>query len=91
MIILTANDADIKILSEVMFSRSFFRILWDLVNLCSGKKILDSGASLVIASDWNAGSAPMGNLVTEASVLAIKEKLTTAEVFSAITYRAAAA
>ncbi len=55
------------------------------------RKILDSGASLVIATDWNPGSAPMGNFLTEASVLGIKEKLCAAEVFAAITFRAAAA
>lgn len=55
------------------------------------RKLLDAGAILAIASDWNPGSAPMGNLVTQASILAAYEKLTTAEVLAAITFRAAKA
>lgn len=53
------------------------------------RKILDKGGILAIATDWNPGSAPMGNLVAQASVLATYQKLTTAEVLSAITFRAA--
>lgn len=55
------------------------------------RKLLDAGAILAIASDWNPGSAPMGNLITQASILATYEKLTTAEVLSGITFRAAKA
>ncbi len=53
------------------------------------RKLLDAGAIFAIATDWNPGSAPMGNLVTQASILAAFQKLSTAEVLSAITYRAA--
>ncbi|MCD9854110.1 imidazolonepropionase [Epilithonimonas sp. JDS] len=53
------------------------------------RKILDKGGILAIATDWNPGSAPMGNLVTQASILATYQKLTTAEVLAAITFRAA--
>lgn len=53
------------------------------------RKILDKGGILAIATDWNPGSAPMGNIVTQASILATYEKLTTAEVLSAITFRSA--
>lgn len=53
------------------------------------RKILDKGGILAIATDWNPGSAPMGNLITQASVLATYQKLTTAEVLAAITFRAA--
>lgn len=53
------------------------------------RKILDKGGILAIATDWNPGSAPMGNLITQASVLATYQKLTTVEVLSAITFRAA--
>jgi len=56
-----------------------------------GRKLLDAGALLAIASDWNPGSAPMGDLLTQASIIATFEKLSTAEVLAAITYRAAAA
>jgi imidazolonepropionase len=55
------------------------------------RRLLDAGASLVIASDWNPGSAPMGNLLMQASVLGVYEKLTMAETLSAITFRAARA
>lgn len=55
------------------------------------RKLLDQGASLAIATDWNPGSAPMGQLMTQASILATVEKLSNAEVFAALTYRAAKA
>jgi imidazolonepropionase len=55
------------------------------------RTILNKGGALAIASDWNPGSAPMGDLVCQASILATFEKLTTAEVFAGITFRAAAA
>jgi len=53
------------------------------------RKILDQGACMAIASDWNPGSAPMGNLLIEASVLWAYEKLSTAEVLAGLTFRAA--
>ena len=53
------------------------------------RKILDAGGILAIASDWNPGSAPMGNLITQASILATFEKLSTAEVLAGITIRSA--
>lgn len=53
------------------------------------RKLLDAGAIVAIASDWNPGSAPMGNLITQASILAAFQKLTTAEVLAGMTYRAA--
>ncbi|MCW3160239.1 imidazolonepropionase [Chryseobacterium oryctis] len=53
------------------------------------RKLLDAGAIVAIASDWNPGSAPMGNLITQASILATFEKLTTAEILSGITFRSA--
>jgi imidazolonepropionase len=55
------------------------------------RKLLNAGASLAIASDWNPGSAPMGNLLMQAAVLSIYEKLTMAETLAAITCRASAA
>ena len=38
------------------------------------RKLLDQGAILAIASDWNPGSAPMGDLMAQASILATFEK-----------------
>lgn len=55
------------------------------------RKILDAGGSLAIASDHNPGSAPMGELLTQASILGTMEKLSNIEVLAGITYRAAAA
>ena len=55
------------------------------------RKLLDAGACLAIASDWNPGSAPMGDLLAQASILATFEKLSTAEVLAGITFRAASA
>lgn len=53
------------------------------------RRLLDAGCSLVIATDWNPGSAPNGNLILQASVLAMAQKLTTAETWAAVTTRAA--
>ncbi|MGC4128104.1 MAG: imidazolonepropionase [Bergeyella sp.] len=53
------------------------------------RKILDQNGILAIASDWNPGSAPMGNLITQASILATYQKLSTAEVLAGITFRSA--
>jgi imidazolonepropionase len=55
------------------------------------RKLLDAGACLAVASDWNPGSAPMGDLLAQASILATFEKLSTAEVLAGITFRAASA
>jgi len=57
--------------------------------LTPARKLLDAGAILAIASDWNPGSARMGNLITQASILATYEKLTTAEVLAGMTFRSA--
>ena len=53
------------------------------------RKALDLGLSLAIASDWNPGSAPMGHLLLQASVLGAAERLCGAEIWAAITHRAA--
>ncbi len=55
------------------------------------RKLLDAGACLAIASDWNPGSAPMGNLLLQAAVLGAAQKLSNAEVFAGLTFRAAKA
>lgn len=52
------------------------------------RKLLDAGACLAIASDWNPGSAPMGDLLMQAAVMSAAEKLSTAEVLAALTSRA---
>ncbi|MBF0104967.1 MAG: imidazolonepropionase [Deltaproteobacteria bacterium] len=55
------------------------------------RKLLDHGCSVVIASDWNPGSAPMGDLWTQAAVFGAAQKLSTAETFAGMTFRAARA
>ncbi len=53
------------------------------------RKLLDAGAVVAIASDWNPGSAPMGDLLMQGSILGAFQKLSNAEVLSALTFRAA--
>ena len=53
------------------------------------RKLLDRNCKLSIATDWNPGSAPMVELLQQSSLLGSIEKLSSAEVFSAITYRSA--
>ncbi len=60
-------------------------------NFTPARKILDAGGALAIASDHNPGSAPMGDLLTQAAVLGSFEKLSNSEVLAGITFRAAAA
>jgi imidazolonepropionase len=55
------------------------------------RRALDLGLSLVIASDWNPGSAPMGHLLLQASVLGASERLCGAEIWAGMTSRAAIA
>lgn len=55
------------------------------------RTLLNKGGSLAIASDWNPGSAPMGDLLTQAAILGAFQKLTNAEVLAGITVRAAKA
>lgn len=53
------------------------------------RKLLDAGCCLAIGSDWNPGSAPMGDLLVQTAILGTFEKLSMAEQISAITFRAA--
>ncbi|HEY4650826.1 MAG TPA: imidazolonepropionase, partial [Pontibacter sp.] len=53
--------------------------------------MLDGGLCVAIATDWNPGSAPMGDLLMQAAIIGAAEKLTTAETLAAITTRAAKA
>lgn len=61
------------------------------LNYAPARRLLDAGGSLAIASDWNPGSAPMGNLLLQAAVMGASEKLSCAETFAGLTYRAAKA
>jgi imidazolonepropionase len=62
-----------------------------IYNMTPARKLLDAGAILAIASDWNPGSAPMGDLLCGAALFGIYEKLSAAEIFAALTFRAAKA
>ena len=53
------------------------------------RKLLDNNCKVSIASDWNPGSAPMGDLLMQASLLGSTEKLSNSEVLAGITCRAA--
>ena len=55
------------------------------------RQLLDAGSCLAIASDYNPGSAPYGNLLLQAALLGTFEQLTTAELIAGLTFRAAAA
>lgn len=61
------------------------------ISFAPARKLLDKGCSLVLASDWNPGSAPMGDLLTQSALIGASEKLSVSEVLSAITFRAALA
>jgi len=55
------------------------------------RALLNGGGCLAIASDWNPGSAPMGDLLMQAAVLGAAQKLTMAETWAGVTFRAARA
>ncbi|ALJ00074.1 imidazolonepropionase [Rufibacter tibetensis] len=53
------------------------------------RKMLDGGLCVAIATDWNPGSAPMGDLLLQAALLGAAQKLTSAETLAGIAFRAA--
>ena len=57
----------------------------------TARKMLDAGTSLAVSTDWNPGSAPMGDLLVQAAIIGVFEKLSIAETLAGITFRAAAA
>ncbi len=61
------------------------------MNFTPVRKLLNKGASVAISTDWNPGSAPMGDLLVQAAIIGIYEKLSSAEIFSGLTFRAAKA
>ncbi|MCU0403570.1 MAG: imidazolonepropionase [Chitinophagaceae bacterium] len=61
------------------------------IGFAPARQLLDAGCCLAIASDWNPGSAPMGDILLQAAVMGMYEKLSAAETFSGLTFRAAAA
>src|SRR4030042_2311557 len=61
------------------------------VDFAPARKMLDAGCSLAVASDWNPGSAPMGDILIQACILGAYEHLTMAETLASVNYKAAAA
>jgi len=59
------------------------------MHFAPARKLLDAGCCVAIASDWNPGSAPQGDLLMQAAILGAFEKLSAAEVFAGLTFRAA--
>lgn len=55
------------------------------------RKLLDAGCCVAIATDWNPGSAPMGDLLVQTALIGAAEKLSIPECIAGITYRAAKA
>ena len=55
------------------------------------RKMLEAGLPLAIASDYNPGSAPSGNMPLMISLACIRMKLTPEEAFNAVTINTAAA
>jgi imidazolonepropionase len=59
------------------------------MHFAPARKLLDAGCCVAIASDWNPGSAPQGDLLMQAAILGAFEKLSAAETFAGLTFRAA--
>ncbi len=56
-----------------------------------GRKLIDAGLPLAVASDYNPGSSPSGNLQFVLSLASLKMKLTPEEAINALTINGAAA
>ena len=59
------------------------------INYAPGRKIIDNGLPLAIASDYNPGSSPSGNMNFVVSTACIKMKLTAEEAINAATINGA--
>jgi imidazolonepropionase len=74
-----------KTLPTVLPQVSFFL----KIPFAPARKMIDAGLPLVIASDYNPGTSPSGNLQFAISLATIYQKLTPIEALNAITYNAA--
>lgn len=61
------------------------------MDFAPARMMLDNNLCVAIASDWNPGSAPMGDLLVQAAALATNQRLTTAETLAGMTVRGARA
>lgn len=88
-----SSDEDIKRLSESTVTATVLpgASLGLGMHYAPARKLLDAGCSVAIATDWNPGSAPMGDLLTQSALLSAAQKLSSAETFAGITFRAAKA
>jgi imidazolonepropionase len=68
-------------------STSFFLDL----EYAPARRVLDAGARVALASDFNPGTAPEGGLQLTALLAASRMKLSAPEIFAGLTYNAAAA
>lgn len=89
----TTTDADIKLLaaSETVATVLPGASLGLGMQYSPARKLLDAGCCLAIATDWNPGSAPMGDLLIQTALMGAAEKLSIPECIASITYRAAKA
>ncbi|MDG2357864.1 MAG: imidazolonepropionase [Polaribacter sp.] len=87
--ILSARDLEILKVSNsipvVLPSCSFFLI----IPYAPGRKLIDNGLALAIASDYNPGSSPSGNMNFVISTACIKMKITPEEAINAATINGA--
>jgi len=87
--ILSARDLEILKISNsipvVLPSCSFFLS----IPYASGRKIIDNGLALAIASDYNPGSSPSGNMNFVISTACIKMNITPEEAINAATINGA--
>lgn len=88
-----SNEEEIKLLKEAGVVATVLpgASLGLGMHYAPARKMLDGGLCLAIATDWNPGSAPMGDLMLQAALLGASEKLTMAETLAGITTRAASA
>ncbi|RNI28300.1 imidazolonepropionase [Rufibacter immobilis] len=61
------------------------------MHFAPARQLLDHGLCVAVATDWNPGSAPMGDLLLQAALLGAAQKLTLTETLAGITHRAALA
>jgi imidazolonepropionase len=74
-------------IATVLPATSFFMGL----EYAPARKIIDHGARLALATDYNPGTAPDSSILFTAKLAASQMKLSPAEIFCSLTYNAASA
>lgn len=87
------SDEDVKLLanSETVATVLPGASLGLGMHYSPARKLLDAGCCLAIATDWNPGSASMGDLLIQTALMGAAEKLSIPECIAGITFRAAKA